>query len=267
MFLLNIGSARRDIVYLATYTWNYACQHRTGGGLFYLWSLSVEEQFYLFWPFVVLLLRRRLPLLTMLTLTCVAIGYGQLLFNFFPALDVYNYTGLINRMGSLSLGALGAVLIGLGRMPVKLFRSVTVEMSMLAALIWAQGTGLSLRFPVMGLCSLFFVMKCVHGEFLIRGAGSLLDYCKLQYLGRISYGVYLLHVPVAMLLEAHVINPLWASIPFDSFGVLGKLQWHSWLVKLPLNSAAAILLASASYRWIERPILARKDIWFFLLFL
>ena len=54
LFIANVGNIRDNIFYFSTYTWNYAKDQWHEGGLFYLWSLSVEEQFYLFWPLIIL---------------------------------------------------------------------------------------------------------------------------------------------------------------------------------------------------------------------
>ena len=109
LFVLHFENTRRDIFWLATYTWNYAVVSRGGGQLTYLWSLSVEEQFYLFWPILVLSLRRKNSVLLVLTMAIVIFSYCQLVFRVVPELSPYNYHGLINRMGSLGLGAVGAI--------------------------------------------------------------------------------------------------------------------------------------------------------------
>jgi len=224
--------------------------------------LSVEEQFYLFWPFLVLLLRNRLGPLLVLTLIVVAIGYGQLMANIFPALSPYNYTGLINRMGSLGTGALGAVLIRMGRLPKNLFQHRMIEFIILCLLVWSQITEQKIRFPLMGICSLFLVLKCVHGDFKMLGFTWALEHKAMQYIGRISYGIYVYHVPIGVILGAWIVEPIWMQIPFENLGILSKLRWHSWLLKLPFYSGAAVLLASISFRWFEKPILAKKDVWF-----
>ena len=85
----------------------------------------------------------------------------------------------------------------------------------------------------------------------------------VTYIGGISYGIYLFHVPIGCLLLDRIVNPLWTSIPFADLGPgLEKLRWHSWILKLPLYSAVTIAVAAASYRWFETPILSLKNRWF-----
>ncbi|MCA9064956.1 MAG: acyltransferase [Planctomycetaceae bacterium] len=253
-----------DLLYLCTYTWNYfAKSHGSPDNqLFYLWSLSVEEQFYLVWPFLVLSLRKRLGLLLCLTTAIVLTGYSQLAYGIFPSMTAYNYTGLVNRMGSLGIGALGAVLVARRLMPLRILHSGFWEFACLAVLVWAQVATDKLRFPAMGVCSLLLVIKCIHGEVHMWGLRQILDMKVVQYVGRISYGIYVYHIPIAVLMEKYVFDPIWLSIPFDEFGVLNKLRWHSWVIKFPLFSGLTVLTAAASFRWIERPLLLLKDMWF-----
>jgi peptidoglycan/LPS O-acetylase OafA/YrhL len=262
LWLLDFGGTRDNLLWLATYTWNYARDRWDGSRLFYLWSLSVEEQFYLFWPVLVLMLRRSPRWLWMATAGVIAVGYGQLLFNILPALKPWNYTGLINRMGSLGLGALGAVLIRSGWKPERLLNSLIPELLVWAVLVWAQFTDLRVRFPVMGVCSLMLVLKAVHGRFRFPGLERLFDQPVVQHLGTVSYGIYVYHFPLGRMLEQWLFDPLWLSIPFDSLGPLARLRWHAWVIKLPLFSAVTWMLASASYRWFEKPLLRLKDVWF-----
>jgi peptidoglycan/LPS O-acetylase OafA/YrhL len=259
LYILNFATTRQNIGFLATYTWNYARYRWQGSELFYLWSLSTEEQFYLFWPFIALLLRRHLRALLTVTVLIITIGYGQTVYNMVPQLAPFNYTGLINRMGSLGLGALGAIVFQLRLFPPWFYRSLPLEIAAGALLIWTQCASTSGRFPVMGLCSLYFVLKAVHGEFRIWGVARCLESNAMIFLGRISYGVYIYHVPIDVLFTHYIFDPFWHRIPFSSLGPLAILRWHSWIIKFPLYSLLSIGIATASYYLIERRILTLKE--------
>ncbi|MBC7968279.1 MAG: hypothetical protein H7Z17_20425, partial [Fuerstia sp.] len=78
----------------------------------------------------------------------------------------------------------------------------------------------------------------------------------------VSYGVYVYHIPLAFVISVYLFDPIWLQIPFDQFGLLSKLRWNAWIIKLPLFSLLTVGLASVSYRFMEKPILALKERWF-----
>jgi len=114
----------------------------------------------------------------------------------------------------------------------------------------------------MGPCSLFLVLKASHFEFRIARLQKLLTHGWIVYVGSISYGIYLFHVPIGALFGEYIFDPLWSAIPFGQFGPLEKVRWHSWLIKFPLYTTLVIAVAAASYKWFELPILRLKDRWF-----
>jgi peptidoglycan/LPS O-acetylase OafA/YrhL len=80
LFVLNLEPAREFLPWLITYTYNYgAAIHQAAGSdnsLFYLWSLSVEEQFYLLWPFITLSLKKSPVKLLLVTSVIVVLSYA-----------------------------------------------------------------------------------------------------------------------------------------------------------------------------------------------
>lgn len=263
LYPVDFADVREDIFWLATYTWNYAAQWREGENwLFYLWSLSVEEQFYLFWPFVILTLRRWPKTVLAVTLVIVAVSYAQLLYNIFPSQRPYNYTGLINRMGSLGVGAAGAIAFIFGWLPKQLYASRLVELATLLVLGWALTATNGWRLPVLATCSLILVLKAVTGKFSLPLISRLLAHPKVTFIGRISYGIYVFHWPLGLALNEYVFDPIWLNINFDALGPLQKLRWHSWIIKLPLYFGIVTGAAALSFRYFESPLLALKDRWF-----
>ena len=75
--------------------------------------------------------------------------------------------------------------------------------------------------------------------------GRALAWAPIAYLGRISYGVYLLHNFMPLLVP-------WA------LGVVGLAYPASTLARLPLLLGSTVVLAAASWRWLEQPINAQK---------
>jgi peptidoglycan/LPS O-acetylase OafA/YrhL len=265
LLAFNIEPAREMSVSLFTYTFNYATFYKGAHGenpLFYLWSLSVEEQFYIVWPFLILGLKRRKRVLTGLILAVVALGYSQILWNIVPSMERFNYTGLFNRMGSLGLGAFGAVYVAWMNPPRAMFLNRWIELACLAILLFAVGWDSAYRCVLMGLGSLFFVIKAAKFRFQTPWLDDFMTHRAVVYVGMISYGIYLFHVPLGIAFTEHLFDPVWKAIPFGEFGQLEKLRWHSWVVKVPLYGGLSIAIAAASHRWFESPILRLKDRWF-----
>ena len=266
LLIFNMEPARELWVSLFTYTFNYAGTIYKGvhgeNALFYLWSLSVEEQFYIVWPFLILGLRRRMRILAGGILIVIILGYAQILWNIVPSMGQFNYTGLFNRMGSLGLGAFGAVYLARRNPPRAVFHSRWIELGCLALLVFAVGWASPYRSVLMGMGSLFFVIKAANFRFQVLFLDRLLTHPAAVYVGMISYGIYLFHVPLGNAVTQYLFDPVWKAIPFAELGVLEKLRWHSWLVKVPLYGGLSIAIAFASHRWFESPILRLKDRWF-----
>ena len=269
IFILVITGFKPAMEYsasLLTYTFNYsAASHTDHPGqnpLYYLWSLSVEEQFYLIWPLLILGFRKHKAVVIVIIVAVVLVGYAQLLWNIVPTMSRYNYTGLFNRMGSLGLGSLGAAYVSYKAPPRAIFMHRWVEIGVISALAASLTFHFQYRFILMGTCSLFLVVKAAHFEFQTQWLDRFLTRPAVVYVGGISYGIYLFHAPLGHAFTDHLFDPVWKAIPFGEFGPLEKLRWHSWLVKLPVYSGLSIIVAAASHRWFESPILRLKDRWF-----
>lgn len=260
-FIVDFSSTRSDIAWLVTYTWNYQAPHQKNE-LFYLWSLSVEEQYYLFWPLLVLFFRNRLKVLFSLTLLVIFIGYGQLLWNIMPLLKEYNYTGLVNRMGSLGTGSAGAIAIAMGWKPRYLYKSIGVEIIVLVLLVIALVSEGSIRLPILGICSLVLVLKSVNGGFQLPLINRVLSNSRAIFIGRISYGIYIIHWPLGIFITLYLFDPIWLNIDFSSLGVFEKLRWNAWVIKFPIVYLATIGVAYLSFRYFEKPFLDLKDKYF-----
>jgi peptidoglycan/LPS O-acetylase OafA/YrhL len=90
-----------------------------------------------------------------------------------------------------------------------------------------------------GLLAPFFLCMVLIGTSTPK-ITALLETRWLRYLGRISYGLYLYHVPL--------------------FFVINRLVAHGLpLSSAPVKIALAILVASVSFELIEKPLLARKE--------
>jgi peptidoglycan/LPS O-acetylase OafA/YrhL len=213
------------------------------GGYGWAWTLSLEEQFYLVWPFLLLLTWRR-----GLTWSLIVAGAGVVvpffLRFFLPTtadpVPAQLYYGPHSRVSGLMLGCVLA--IALWAWPVvwsKLISTLTASASLLVicASFWvadaSQAATYTVWLPVVELATAVLVVAVLSAPQSVPA--RLLALRPLAYIGLISYGIYLWN---AVILD-NFIMPL--PVPRAVGGVL-------WLV-------LTLAVSAASYKWMERPIM------------
>jgi peptidoglycan/LPS O-acetylase OafA/YrhL len=213
-----------------------------------LWSLAVEEQFYLVWPLLiaalVLLKRRgwRLAIVTALALGSIAAMVSLAL----AGVDATRlYYGTDTHSFGLAIGAALAILaldwsprpLEWHRVPRQTLPVVgAVAIAALLALSWLLAEDSFWVFRgglvvVAVLTALAIAGSVVPGSFL----GRALDVLPLRVIGERSYGLYLWHWPAFILVTA-------AAPALDP-----------WLIG-GIALAITVLAASLSYRFVEQPI-------------
>jgi peptidoglycan/LPS O-acetylase OafA/YrhL len=258
------GQSVTDWPIFATYTqnWLYAFSDtwtnddriHFSWGAAHTWSLAVEEQFYLLWPVMVRKLSIRY--LGLLTILLILVGptsrYVALALTgrFWSA-----YTPLFCQVDMLAWGALGAIIYSenlFQRYYIEFFAKCCMAfgVTMITFVFFRYGAGVILSpwslkgqlfFASLGPFYLSLLAVAMSGGFLTR----TLEAHPIRYCGRISYGLYLYHWPVLLLFGSVV------GTNFDS----GRSILFSSVIIL----VGTFIIAAASYRWIESPILKAKD--------
>jgi peptidoglycan/LPS O-acetylase OafA/YrhL len=238
----------------------------------HLWSLAVEEQFYLIWPPILALglcigatrLRRR-RVLTVVIFGAVASAMAMALL-YVPGVDPSRiYYGTDTRATGLLCGAALAFLwspgdkyrpsearhhrLGLpGRSRFRRRWGWTapllldiVGFAALGALVWFcvnlgefQPFLYSGGFALVGIATTATIMAVVHPHSVI--GSRFLGSAPLRWVGVRSYGIYLWHWPVFMVTRPDL------DVPIDGLPLLA------------LRLSATVVLADLSYRYIETPI-------------
>lgn len=220
--------------------------------LLHLWSLAIEEQFYLIWPLALFLLLKKTKsikeifgitfLISLVSLTVMVILAE-------PMQDNSRvYFGTDTRLQTLLLGVLLAYIWP----PFKLKQSVDVDVKK-----WIDGIGIT---ALMVLIYFFFTVGSSDdwiyygGLYLISAVTLLLIASSVHpstilpkllgnpvflWIGTRSYSLYLWHYPVIVFMNRHFIQ--------------GQIPW--WIIILEIM--LTVILAEGSYRYIETPI--RKE--------
>lgn len=236
----------------------------------HFWSLSVEEQFYIFWPLLILLAPEKW--LKKLFLTVIVLGpIFRLLFFFihssgmfrflapepwiavyplpFSHMDAFAFGAYISRFPIPRARQQALWLAGL--IPILGFASQYIATGSMGAI---SAFGYPLLLPdaykfiwAYSLLNYFFAV-IIYGVAQEGWFTSFLEWRPLRYLGKISYGLYVYHYPI-----------VWFSGRIADLGVEPPmLQPLTALIAL----AATILIASLSFHFLERPIINLKDRFF-----
>ncbi len=211
------------------------------GPLDHLWSLSVEEQFYVLWPLVLLLLlsvlRLSLSRTAQVTLAMAAVSFVLLAVLAEPGFDHTRvYEGTDTRAGGLLLGA--ALALGWPRIQARLReqpeRRVQAEIEGIFGLLGIAALvaltdeySMSLYYGgllLLSLCTLSVLVAVVQDGSRL---GVVLGMPPLRWVGERSYGIYLWHLPVVVFAAGSVPpSPLRALLLVAVTLVLAEISWR-----------------------------------------
>jgi peptidoglycan/LPS O-acetylase OafA/YrhL len=226
----------------------------------HLWSLAIEEQFYLLAPFAVLVFTRRG--LGRLAVVC---GIGALALRVALAYAGYpgrwGYVLTFTRVDALCLGALLALAARHGDWMRRLVppARIVAPLAFAGVAVFAFVAGnfdserwrtLELGLPVLtiGFAALLVLAVGSPDDAWVRRA---FESRALRFLGIYSYSLYMWHPLVGAVIRRMGVRQ--ASV-VDALGSTGAV-----LVTLAVKIAAATLVALASYYVIERPFLKLKN--------
>jgi peptidoglycan/LPS O-acetylase OafA/YrhL len=247
------GDAFATLGYVAN--WHSIFSHQSYFALFsapsplnHTWSLAIEEQFYVVWPllFVGLLAwwKRDAPkAVLVVSLGLAAVSSVLMVVLYDPLSTSRAYFGTDTRAAAILFGAALAAGLAIAGPVTKRNARVAVEVVgvvgvAVLAVAWTRLDGQSSTlyrggFLVCGLAATAVIAAAVHPE---RGPiGWVLSFKPLCALGLISYGVYLYHWPLDVVLNET------------------RVHLHGWPL-FGVQTVVTLVVAFVSYKVVEQPV-------------
>ncbi len=227
---------------------SYFAQFGPPPPLQHLWSLAIEEQFYLLWPLLLIVILRTCQsgrLRAALAWLGAALSALAMVLVYVPGADPSRvYYGTDTHASALFIGAALALTWPLRRMQALSRDGARVPdaigLAGMAVLAWAMGHFAGTD-RVLYPAGLLIAALAAGGVVLAAASPGLVSWAlggsALRWIGIRSYGIYLWHWPVIALADA-------------AFPQQVPAHWI-WLPEVVLS----VGLAAASWRWVEEPII------------
>ena len=245
----NLPTTTVGIVPIATYWQNWAdiANISTPAFLTHLWSLSVEEQFYLLWPIVLILLigfaRRTCYIAGILVIALVAMNVYRIAAWQGPISVLTFYSRTHTRGDALIVGALAVVLWSARKIPRRglvpaayiatLFLIYCVTQLGPAARFYYVDGG----FTLVGIATAVIIVASLDSNWT---GNRVLQTRSLATLGLVAYGLYLWHYPVFLSVQRYG----------TSWTIAGRLA---------VAIIVTALVTAASWFIVEKPFLRWKN--------
>jgi len=229
-----IGLTRNNLIHVLSFTVNF--DKYKDWFLGHFWSLSVEEQFYLFWPAMLLLFRKHLKpvLLSLIAYSCIArvVAYK------FPGYELITLSPFFSYSDAIFIGAFGGILFfeSADILKNRIFRSPLAQLGALClfvSFVFFTENGklalISLRFgdSIISLSVLFLIIAYIFPSDTVMF--RILNHRAVTHIGVLSYSIYIWQ-------EFFFVGPdkvFWRTFPFNILVIYGVSLTSYYLWERP----------------------------------
>jgi peptidoglycan/LPS O-acetylase OafA/YrhL len=253
----------REVVWYWLYLSNWSVLvYESLPGLGHVWSLAVEEQFYLAWPWIAGRASRRAFAWICATIVAAALVARIVLhLRGFP--DMWLYASTLTRMDALAVGALVALALRSDTWRPRLERAlrpmaVAGVVGLLGLMVRTHG--MNRNNPLVQIWG-YSLIALVSAALVASAAmpspprvlSKILTGSFLRFFGKYSYAIYILHSPLK-----HIVFETWERPLEEMLAARPVATDAGFITALTL---ATIPLALLSWVALEKPMLALKDRW------
>ena len=252
LYFLEFTDVKANIVWLLTFTANikFSLENDFHGSIGHLWSLSVEEQFYLLYPLLIFFIGRKFVLPSLIIMIVAGVATRATLY-FSGSGLIAQATFTLCALDSLAIGGLLAYIEIYHRdLLAKIIHQYwvywlsTLFLYFLCCFFFAYGLdklnpamsayNLILGRFLISLLTFYLIARCILG--LTKSLKVMLEQRHVVFLGKVSYGMYFYHLFVQKLIDYCLIHvqqvPIKSSyvmfgVYFSTTVLVSTLSWYA----------------------------------------